>query len=105
MRLWSLLMAPFRRKARQPLSHRQPEGRAASRTVPLGMEATDLDLIQSVNRRNAGLERVSTFFRPFSGQRYALEDAETQTRAFADDETYAARYHRAFNQKKAQTDE
>ena len=64
------------------------------------MEAMDLSAVRDVNRRNGSLERVSTFFKP--DQRFGsfLENAETTIVPLADDETYAARYHRAYNRKK-----
>ncbi|MEL6807700.1 MAG: hypothetical protein AAFO97_07955 [Pseudomonadota bacterium] len=102
MNAWlSFLATPFRRGARRPLSARQP-GRAEMgqvRDVPLGMEATNLDLIDQVNRRNDALERVNTI----AGQRRARGSfaaaASTHIDPMPDDETYAARYHRAYIQK------
>jgi hypothetical protein len=99
MRLASWLTYPFRRGPRRPLSYRQPE-RPDTRDVPLGLEAVDMSIVESVNRRNASLERVNTFFAPKGRKGSYLEHAETRVSALPDDETYAARYHRAYNQKK-----
>lgn len=90
---------PFRRDKRRPLAQRQPE-RTRNEQVPLGMEAIDLSVVEAVNRRNASLERVSTFFGNKGRFGSFLENAETRVMPLADDETYAARYHSAYNQKK-----
>jgi len=99
--LWSLLSAPFRRGPRRPLATRQP-GRDEMdqvRRVPLGMEATNLDLVDQVNRRNDALERASTLV----GQKHSTGSftaaASTRVAPMPDDETYAARYHRAYIEK------
>ena len=69
------------------------------RDVPLGMEATNLDLVDQVNRRNDALERTNTV----AGQKRRTGSfaaaASTRVDAMPEDETYAARYHRAYNQK------
>lgn len=97
----SLLTAPFRRGPRRPFAARQP-GRAEMgqvRDVPLGMEATDLDLVDQVNRRNDALEKVNTI----AGQRRTkgsfVAAASTHVAPMPEDETYAARYHRAYIEK------
>ena len=94
MSFWDRLTYPFRFGPRRPLSARQP---AAERTrdVPLGMEATDMDAISAVNRRNDSLERVFGGVRPGQNAR----DRAGHVDPMPDDETYAARYHRAFQQK------
>ena len=99
MNVWHWITLPFRRGPRRPLSARQPKLQQDDKT-PLGMEAIDMSLINSVNRRNASLERVSTFFGPKRRNASFLENAETSLTPLSDDETYAARYHRAYNQKK-----
>ena len=99
MGFWHALTHPFRRGPRRPLSYRQPKGETPA-TVPLGLEAIDMTAIENVNRRNAALERVSTFFAPVRSVQSFAEHAETRVDPFADDANYAARYHRAFNRKK-----
>jgi hypothetical protein len=99
MHLWRWITYPFRRDRRRPLSHRQPQ-RADDGQVPLGMEEIDLSMVESVNRRNASLERVSTFFGNNRRLGSFLEHAETRVTPLADDETYAARYYRAYKQTK-----
>jgi len=94
MSLWQSLLTPFLRQPRRPLSQRQPSVRISTGTVPLGMEATDLELIQKVGRKNDALERTTghsagLFFR----------SAATDIDPMPDDETYAARFHRAFKKK------
>ena len=99
--LLSLLSAPFRRGPRRPLAARQP-GRAETvqvRDVPLGMEATNLDLIDQVNRRNDALERANTIAGQRNSKGSFAAAASTRVDPMPDDETYAARYHRAYIQK------
>lgn len=101
MRILSLLSAPFRRGPRRPLAARQPgrDEMGQTRNVPLGMEATNLDLVDQVNRRNDALERASTV----AGQKRRTGSfaaaASTRIEPMPDDETYAARYHRAYIEK------
>jgi hypothetical protein len=98
-RLWHWISAPLRRTPRGPLSARQPN-RDDGTATPLGMEAIDMSLVGAAQRRNAALERPSTLFtrnRRFSG---FLDAAETSVSALPDDETYAARYHRAYMSRK-----
>jgi len=101
MGLFSLLSAPFRRGPRRPMATRQPgrDEMGQVRDVPLGMEATNLDLVDQVNRRNDALERTNTV----AGQKRRTGSfaaaASTRVDAMPEDETYAARYHRAYNQK------
>ena len=59
------------------------------------MEATDLNAVSAVNRRNDALERVYGGVRP--GAR--AQDRAAHVEQMPDDETYAARYHRSFQQK------
>ena len=99
--LLSLLLVPFRRRPRRPFAARQP-GRAEMgqvRDVPLGMEATDLDLVDRVNRRNDALEKVNTI----AGQKRTKGSftgaASTHIAPMPEDETYAARYHRTYIEK------
>jgi len=98
MTLWHWLTYPFKRGPHRPLAQRQP-ARTKTDEIPLGLEAVDMSIVQSANRRNASLERVSTFFSPKGRTGSFLENAETSVDALPDDETYAARYHRAYNQK------
>ena len=67
------------------------------------MEAVDFDLIDKINRRNDALERVNQVRmnnRPGGWTAAASTDVEPMP----EDETYAARYHRAF-QAKGNSDE
>ncbi|MEM6371870.1 MAG: hypothetical protein AAF727_03695 [Pseudomonadota bacterium] len=100
--LLSLLAAPFRRSPRRPLAARQP-GRAEmgqDRDVPLGMEATDLALVDRVSRQNDALERTSAVGSARRGAKGSFTAAASTTvEAMPDDETYAARYHRAYIEK------
>lgn len=104
MSLLAWITYPFRRGPHRPLAHRQP-ARGQQMKVPLGMEAIDMSVVDRANRRNAALERVSTFFGPRRGVGSFLEHAETRVTPLADDESYAARYHRAYNQKKVNKDD
>jgi len=95
MSLWAFLTYPFRRGPRRPLATRQPQ--IAEREVPLGMEATDLDVVEATIRRNQSLERASTNFNRNRGS--FTQAADRTVRSFKDDETYAAEYHRAYGKK------
>ena len=98
MRWLELLSYPFRRQPRRPLAARRPERAefGQDRKVPLGMEATDLDLVERVSRKNDTLERAN-MARP--GDHAAQSNLHVA--AMPEDETYAARFHRAFQQKGA----
>ena len=98
MRLWHWITYPFRSGPRRPLSTRQPPREAPGKT-PLGLEAVDMGMIESVNRRNASLERVNTFFTPNRKYGSFAERAETRIAPLPDDETYAAHYYRAYTKK------
>jgi len=91
MSLWRSLTALFRREPHRPLAYRQPQLR--ERDVPLGMEATNMDVVDAASRRNQSLER-SAKLGSFGNY------AETPIRAFKDDETYAKQYHRLYDKKK-----
>jgi len=77
----------------QPLANRKPAS-SYDGTTPLGMEATDLDVVERAQRRNESLERASTSFTRGKFGRDALS-----VRPWADDETYAKRFHAAFKGK------
>ena len=62
------------------------------RVVPLGQEATDLQMVEQVARRNGALER-SHHGRGLMGA------IRTDVEPMPDDETYAVRYHSAFASK------
>ncbi|WP_299296428.1 hypothetical protein [uncultured Tateyamaria sp.] len=99
--LCRILSAPFRRGPRRPLAARRPDRQTMGQehAVPLGMEATDLALVDRVNRKNDALERVTL---PRNGQDRTLSGlsgASTLIDPMPEDETYAARYHRAYNKK------
>ncbi len=94
---WHWLTYPFKRGPRRPLTAYQPQRDAAEDDVPLGMEATDLDAVARTNRRNDALERVT-----LPGTKHLTQAHRAHhVQAMPDDETYAARYHRAFKQKGA----
>ncbi len=98
--LWRIISAPFRRGPRRPLASRQP-GRAEMgqvRDVPLGMEATDFSIVDRASRRNDALERTNNIHSIQSKDSFAAA-ASTKVDAMPDDETYAARYHRAYLKK------
>ena len=101
MTLWHWITYPFKREKRRPLADRQP-ARVKDTGVQLGLEAIDMSVIDSVNRRNSSLERVSTFFGSKRRSGSFSESADTHVKPFTDDENYAAQYHRAYNQKKGQ---
>ncbi|WP_299627101.1 hypothetical protein [uncultured Tateyamaria sp.] len=99
MGVLELLTRPFRRTARRPLAARRPgrDEMRQVRTVPLGMEATDLGLVDRVARQNDALERSTPV-----GKRRAdsfAARASTDIDPMPEDETYAARYHRAYQKK------
>lgn len=87
----------YRAQARiyRPLASRQPERRV--RDVPLGYEGLDLDEVSRANRRNESLERGQTNWLGRSG---FFGRTDTEIEPLADDETYAARFHAAFQQEK-----
>jgi len=97
----SRLAAAFRRGPRRPLATRQPgrDEMGQVRDVPLGMEATNLDLVDQVNRKNDALERTSALAGQKRGTGSFTAAASTRIAAMPDDETYAARYHRAYIEK------
>ncbi|MGB3244379.1 MAG: hypothetical protein WBB25_07585 [Sulfitobacter sp.] len=82
-----------------PLANRQPERRAVG-GVPLGMEAIDLDSVNSAARRNESLERGHTNWTNRGGIA-----AATDVAPMADDETYAKRFHTAFIKDKKHKDQ
>lgn len=92
MRFWDVITYPFRYQPQRLVDYR-PEPRSQS-TSPLGMEATDMKLVDAVNRRNDALERVHHAPNATQTRRSA-----TDIDPFPEDETYAARYHRAYNKK------
>lgn len=94
-----LITTPFRRTGRRPLAARRPDRDEMGqvRSVPLGMEATDLGLINRVARQNDALER-STPVGKRHGDSFAAR-ASTDVDPMPEDETYAARYHRAYQKK------
>jgi len=100
MSLLRWIMTPFRRGPRRPLAHYQPERASArDRAVPLGMEGLDMDAVARTNRRNDALERVHIVHTgaPLGGA--ATRNTATHVALMPEDETYAARYHRAFQKK------
>lgn len=100
MALLDWLTYPFRRGPRRPLAERRPErgemGQEPER--PLGMEATDLRLVDEVSRRNDALERTNMMR---TGGRMPLASASSlHIKAMPEDETYAQRFHEAFQKKR-----
>lgn len=103
MSLWTWITFPFVRGPRRPLAQRQPQpARATGQSAPLGLEAIDMSVVDATNRRNASLERVSAFYNAKGSLSSFMENADSHVVPLTDDETYAARYHRAYNQKKGQ---
>ncbi|MEX0310390.1 MAG: hypothetical protein AB3N17_09090 [Tateyamaria sp.] len=101
MGLVALVRRAFTREARRPLAARRPgrDEMGQNRTVPLGMEATDMALVDRVSRRNDALERANAV--RTSGHRIDSYTAQASTHvdAMPEDETYAARFHRAFQKR------
>jgi hypothetical protein len=97
--IWDMLRLPFRRGPRVPLAARRPDRDALgqAQAVPLGMEATDLEVVDQASRRNDALERTHSVATRRNGSYKGR--ASTHVNAMPEDETYAARYHRAFNKK------
>lgn len=82
----------------RPLSSRQPARRNQEKT-PLGMEALDMSIVSKATRRNESLERGQTNWTR-KGFGSFTTSADTDVDPLADDETYAARYHTAFQKDK-----
>ena len=83
-----------RRGIYRPLATRQPQRRAAPQAT-LGLEATDMGVVNAAARRNESLERGHTNWTFRGGL-----SAATDVAPMADDETYAARFHAAFMKDK-----
>lgn len=98
-RLWHLLSYPFRSGPRRPFAARRParEDMGQVRTTPLGMEATDIEMVNRVARHNDALERTHAIRTKANGSLFAR--ASTHVDPMPEDETYAAQYHRAYNKK------
>lgn len=98
--LWQIISFPFRSGPRRPLAARRPDRRemGQEQTTPLGMEATDLSLVQKVNRQNDALERA-TAARSHGRNNTATTGASLLVPAMPEDETYAARYYSAYIKK------
>ena len=77
----------------RPLASRQPARRSTKK--PLGTEALDLDAVGRANRQNESLERGQT---NWLGSSALLGRTVTDIAPLADDETYATRYYKAFQQ-------
>lgn len=80
----------------RPLSQRQPKRRVVEKPE-LGMEAINMDEVHRTQRRNESFERANT---NWTRRRDATSAADTDIQPLADDETYSARFHAAFNSKK-----
>ena len=100
MGLWHVLSAPFRRGPRRPLAERRPsrDEMGQTRTVPLGMEGLDLSVVDRAARQNDTAERL-----PSLATGGFVARSSTHVDAMPEDETYAARYHRAFHKKGTET--
>ena len=84
---------------RRPLSEAQPK--MGKRDVPLGMEAIDMNEVRRTQRRNESLERSHTSMTDRTSRGFLFEQAaDTDIEPLADDETYAKRYHTAFQKRK-----
>lgn len=99
MTLWDRLIYPFRSGPRRPLAARQPHADRNAPDVPLGMEATDIASVAKVNRHNDALERATgnAVLRQTGAK--DPRNSASHVAPMPEDETYAARYHRAFQQK------
>ncbi|MEM9968359.1 MAG: hypothetical protein AAF755_09685 [Pseudomonadota bacterium] len=85
-----------RERKYRSLAGRQPERRSGE--TPLGMEATDMDLVNRVARQNESLERAHTNWTTRKSG-FLTQGVDTNIDGWDDDETYAARYHAAFHKK------
>ncbi len=94
------LFYPFKPQ-RRPLADARPE-RVELGKRALGTEATDLDLVNRVARRNDTLERATDVNGATSVA--GVSGSSLHVAPMPENETYAARYHRAFNTK-GRTDE
>ena len=56
-------------------------------------------VVNDAHKRNSSLERVSNLFSQNRRFGSFAETADLDITPMADDETYAARYHRAYNRK------
>ncbi|KIN66353.1 hypothetical protein Z946_365 [Sulfitobacter noctilucicola] len=92
----AVLQYRARRGIHRPLASRQPERQVSE--VPLGMEALDLDAVSRTNRRNESLERGQT---NWLGKAGFFGRTDTDVAPLADDETYAARFHDAFQKNRS----
>lgn len=81
----------------RPLSERRPQPRNDS-DVPLGLEAIDMETLSEANRRNESLERGQLNWLRSGG---FFGRADTDVAPWADDATYAARFHAAFQNSKS----
>ncbi|MEP3844861.1 MAG: hypothetical protein ABJM43_05925 [Paracoccaceae bacterium] len=99
MSLWRIITYPLRRQPRVPLASRRPDRAelGQTRNVPLGMEETDLDLVQKVARKNDALEKTNLAYEQNKG--FLTGHRNTHVAPMPEDESYAARFHRAFNKK------
>ena len=82
-----------------PLASRQPP-RAEKAEKPLGMEATDLDMVLRTARRNEGLERSNSGITRSGWTGLGAVSAEATIEPMPDDETYARRFHAAYMKNK-----
>lgn len=83
------------------LSSRQP-ARHQYEKPPLGMEATDLDLVARTTRRNETYERANVTWTRQNGAKHTAA-AETDIEPGPDDHTYAKWFHRSFLKNKEKT--
>ena len=58
-----------------------------------------MHIVNEAHKRNASLERVSNLFSQNRRFGSFTETADLDITPMDDDETYAARYHRAYNRK------
>lgn len=98
-RIWQLITYPFRRGVHRPLAARRLDWKDMGQisATPLGMEATDLAMIDRVARQNDALERILTF--GAKRNRSFMAHASAPIGPKPEDETNAARFHRAYNKK------
>ncbi|WP_370230071.1 hypothetical protein [Cognatishimia sp.] len=91
MSLLRRILSLFVPGPRRPLAMRQPQFQ--DRTAELGMEATDMKVVDAANRRNQSLDRSNSWNGSFT------EATDRSVRSFKDDANYARDYHRLYGAK------
>lgn len=91
MPLWRRIISLFLPGPRRPFATRQPQFK--DREVELGMEATDMKIVDAAHRRNQSLDRGNTWHGSFA------EATDRSVKTFKDDAKYARDYHRLYGPK------